>query len=188
MIYFKRVSTNDELQQIKALQEANHISLLSATDQGLSEGFVTAHYSIDFLKEMQLAEPSAIALAGNSVVGYALAATRYPGMHNPLLAALFNQIDTLSYEGVSLRNTDYLVVGQLCIAKGYRGQGLAPDLYRFFRQELHEKYPFCITDVDLRNQRSLKAHLNAGFKEIDNFSYENADWSIVLWDWQREVY
>lgn len=186
MIYCKRVSTNDELQQIKALQEANLISLLSSTDQGLSEGFVTAQYTIDFLTEMQLAEPAAIAIAQNRVVGYALATTRYPGMYNPLLAALFNQIDTLTYQGIPLRNVDYLIVGQLCIAKGYRGQGLAPDLYRFFRQELHEKYPFCITDVDLRNQRSLKAHLKAGFKEISHFSYGNADWSIVLWDWQKK--
>jgi len=187
MISFKRVSSRDELQQIKALQEANHLSQLSFTPQGLSEGFVTARYSLDFLEEMHRAEPSVIAVEQDRVIGYTLATTREPGMQNPLLAALFEQIDMLTYRGTPLSDIDYLVVGQLCVASGFRGRGLAPDLYNHYRQALHEKYPCCLTDIDLRNQPSLKAHLKAGFKEISRFSYGQADWSIVLWDWREDI-
>lgn len=187
MIHFKRVTSRDELQQIKALQEANHLSQLSSSVQGLSEGFVTARYSIDFLEEMHSVEPAVIATEQGCVIGYALATTRQPGMQNPLLAALFQQIDILSYRGIPLSDIDYLIVGQLCIASGYRGRGLAPRLYSHYRQALQDKYPCCLTDVDLRNQPSLRAHIKAGFKEISTFSYGQADWSIVLWDWREEM-
>jgi hypothetical protein len=187
MISFKRVTSQNELQQIKALQEANHLSQLSSTAQGLSEGFVTALYTLDFLEKMHESEPSVIAVEQDRVIGYALATTRETAVQHPLLAALFDQIDTLAYQETLLSEVNYLVVGQLCIAGGYRGRGLAPSLYHHYRQLLCKKYSYCLTDIDLRNQPSLRAHLKAGFTEIDRFSYGQADWSIVLWDWREDT-
>ncbi|MCU0379594.1 MAG: hypothetical protein MUE58_00250 [Chitinophagaceae bacterium] len=185
MIEIKRVTQSSELEGIKKLQQANLRGLLTAEERD-REGFVTAEYTLEFLQQMHLAEPSIIAKDGSEVVGYALSATRDVGMKHPLLAYLFEVVDTKLYAGRPLRGENYIVVGQLCVAKGYRGLKLAQGMYDFYRQELSGKYRYCLTDIDEANPRSLKAHLNAGFKILDTLHYEGSAWHIVIWDWNHQ--
>jgi hypothetical protein len=148
------------------------------------EGFLTAEYSIDFLIQMHQTEPSIIAKDGDKVVGYALATTKSVGHHHPLLASLFDAIDSKKINNLPLIDTNYIVVGQLCVGKAYRGQQLSQKIYAFFQKELSDIYQFCITDVDEKNHRSLKAHLKAGFFVLDILEYGGDKWNMVAWDWR----
>jgi ribosomal protein S18 acetylase RimI-like enzyme len=102
-----------------------------------------------------------------------------------LLQGLFNALEKIEYKNLPLKAVDYVVVGQLCVAKNYRGLGLVQKIYGHFRTELQSRYPFCITDVARANPRSLKAHLKTGFQVIDSVFYGEMDWDIVLWDWNN---
>lgn len=182
MICIKRVNREAELEGILDLQAANLRKNL-AEEEAAREGFLTAEYDLDFLRRMNQAEPSVVAVVGDRIVGYALVATQEIREGNPLLADLFHQIDQLEFRGESLRRIPYVVVGQLCIAKGYRGLGLVGRLYRHFRESLEGRYACAITDVARSNVRSLKAHWNTGFRTIHTISFDGLEWEVILWDW-----
>lgn len=181
MVIVKLVSEMKELEGIRLLQEQNlgkNLSVAEAT----KEGFVTAEYTVEFLKAMHNIHPSIIAKDNDTVVGYALVATNSIREKHPLLADLFNSIDKVIYKGTPLKGTRYVVVGQLCVGKGYRGQGLVQRMYEFYRESLKDSYDYLITDVVQTNQRSIKAHLKTGFVVVDTLEYEGMRWDIVLWE------
>lgn len=183
MITIKRVSDISELHGIKTLQNEN-LRKNIGEDESMEEGFLTAEYSIEFLEKMHHAAPSIIAKHDDNVVGYALVSTRDTGMEHALLNDLFKNIDSKIYKGTPLNTVNYVVVGQLCVGKGYRGMGLVSKMYNHFRDELSDQYTYLITDVHDQNPRSVKAHLKSGFEIIDTLSYGGSNWFIVLWDWR----
>ncbi|MEY4628474.1 MAG: hypothetical protein RLZZ595_800, partial [Bacteroidota bacterium] len=127
-IVIKRVSENDELVGIVHLQALNLRKNIDA-DTAMSQGFLTAEYTLEYLKAMHDVSPSIIAKDGDKVVGYALVATKEVRNGHDLMADLFNVIDTKTYKGQMLKEVNYVVVGQLCVGEGYRGQGLVKRLY-----------------------------------------------------------
>ena len=182
MIRIKRVTDFAELEGIKKLQEENLKKNL--TDQEAeTQGFVTAEYSIEFLKTLHDAGPSIIAKDDDRVVGYALVAVQSIRHHHDLLADLFQGIDKIKYKNQLLNDSRYVVVGQLCVAKGYRGMGLVDQMYQHFKKTLSADYDYCLTDVAEDNPRSLKSHIKSGFQIVDTLQYGGSGWHIVLWDW-----
>lgn len=184
MVQITRVTNTQELLGIQQLQAENLRKHIDATEAA-SQGFLMAEYSFEFLETMHQAAPSIIAKDGEKVVGYALVATQVVRDEHDLLADLFNTIDQTQFEGNTLKNSSYVVVGQLCVAKDYRGQGLVQQLYGHFKECLEDHFDFCITDVAQANARSLKAHKNTGYQVIDTLSYGGIAWDIVLWDWRK---
>lgn len=178
----KRVTDLTEIEGIKHLQTINLKANLTEAEM-LQEGFLTASYPLELLQQMHRIEPAIIAKEGDTVAGYALAVTKAIGGQHDLLDDLFRQIDAHHYQGQLLAEVDYVVVGQLCVAKMYRGLGLVQQLYGHFQTSLSHKYPYLITDVDDKNPRSIKAHLKTGFEIIGSLQYGGSNWHIVLWDW-----
>jgi len=182
MVIIKKVTDFAELEGIQKLQQENLKKNL--TDQEAdAQGFVTAEYSLEFLRKMHAGSPSVIAKDGDQVVGYALVTVKAVRHDHDLLGDLFNTIDSLRYHNQSLKNARYVVVGQLCVAANYRGLGLVQQMYQQFKISLSDTFDYCITDVAQDNPRSLKAHLKTGFHLIDTLHYGGLGWDIVLWDW-----
>lgn len=177
-----RVSSQSEIIGIRDLQELNLKKNISS-DEAVDQGFVTASYSIEYLKEMNAASPAIIAKDGDKVVGYALVATKDTRNGHDLIESLFDAIDKSEYNGKLLRDVNYVVVGQLCVAKEYRGQDLAQKLYGHFRECLSKEFSYLVTDIAQSNSRSLKAHKKRGFQVINKLMYDGFEWDIVLWDW-----
>jgi len=186
MITIKRVTEFSELEGIRKLQEDNLKRNLPG-NEAETEGFVTAEYPIEFLEALHKSGPSIIAKENHQVVGYALVATKSVSHQHELLSDLFNYIDKITYRGLLLKNVSYVVVGQLCVSKSYRGLGLVQQMYQHFKKSLAGEYDCCITDIAENNPRSLKVHLRTGFQVIDNFHYGGSNWDIVLWDWKSEL-
>jgi hypothetical protein len=182
MVIIKRVTDQTELSGIKKLQDANLKTRISGAEME-QEGFVTSEYTLEFLQMMHESAPSVIAKDGDEVVGYALVATRSAGKHHKLLAGLVKEIDLKMYKGKKLADSEYILIGQLCVSKLYRRQGLVQKMYAFYRRELSPAYDYGLTDVDEKNPRSLKAHLKSGFTILDTLMYEGSTWHIVIWDW-----
>ncbi len=183
-IVIKQVSSDEEVVGIRELQVQNLKKLISA-EEAEKEGFVTCDYTVDFLRKMNSICPSVIAKDGDRVVGYTLALVRELMTADPLLAELENTIKKIIYEEESLANRNYVIVGQLCVAKGYRGLGLVPRMYNHYRECLNTQFDCCITDVATHNPRSVKAHQKSGFEIVHTELYDNVYWYIVLWDWKK---
>ena len=186
MTAIKRVSEHAELLGIQALQRANLGRHLDAGERA-REGFVTAEYSVEFLEQMHAACPSVIAKEDHEVVGYALVARRDIARGHPLLAGLVAATDRQVLRGTPLTALNYILCGQLCVAKRHRGRGLAAALYGHFGEQLSSSFDCVVTDVARDNPRSLRAHLRAGFERFGELSYGGLTWDLVLCDWRGRV-
>ena len=184
MVSIKLAQEVSELEGILALQRRNLKRCLSESEAE-EQGFLIAEYDLDYLRQMQEQRPSVIAVDDGRVVGYALVVTREVRAGLPFISDLFDEIDRISYRGTLLAETNYVVVGQLCVDKDYRGQGLVDRLYAFFRASLEERYQCGVTDIARANRRSLKAHQKVGFEVIHAIEYEGLTWDVVLWDWSE---
>jgi len=98
----KRVDSITELEGIKNLQQENLKANLSDVESE-AEGFVTAEYTLDFLRIMHEAEPSVIAKDGDVIAGYALVAVKSIASQHKLLDHLFSTIDETINNGVPMK-------------------------------------------------------------------------------------
>ena len=186
-IEFTTLSTADEVREILALQAGNLPSALTPRTMA-SEGFVTVRHDALVLQRMSEAAPAIVAKAAGRVVGYALVMPRSFAADIPILRPLFELLDTLSWQGVSLRrNPRWFVMGQICVADGYRGIGIFDGLYRTMAESYGDRFDFTVTEVAARNTRSLKAHARVGFQTLHVYPDPTTgeDWHVIALDFLR---
>jgi GNAT superfamily N-acetyltransferase len=176
-ILYKRASTLNELEQIRTLQLQNSSQNISSEEK-LQEGFVTVQHSVALLEQMNSACAHIIAKDNDAVVGFAL--VMLSGFRNEIkaLIPMFERIDELVP-----KDKTYVVMGQICVDKNYRKQGIFRGLYHFYREELQHQFDYLITEVAAINLRSMQAHEAIGFKIIDTYNEDGIVWNIILWDW-----
>lgn len=182
-IVFTTPASDDDLLQVLAVQESNQPHNITP-EQLAQEGFVTVRHTLPLLNAMNDAAPQVIAKEGDKVVGYALVMLQSFQDLVPVLKPMFNTLTTLSYRNRPLTDYRYYVIGQVCVAEGYRGKGIFDGLYQKHRELYADQFDLCITEIALRNPRSLRAHQRVGFQVLHTFTDATDTWDIVLWDWQ----
>jgi GNAT superfamily N-acetyltransferase len=187
MIEVKFAETEDELRDMRALQLLNLRQHISG-EEAISEGFVMAEYSLEYLMEMHASTPAIIAKEGVQLAGYIMLASKDVREGHPLLQGLFQAIDLIPYKGHMLKSANYIVVGQVCVGKEFRGKGLFDRMYSFLQENLKDRFTYCACDIAQDNKRSLKAHMRMGFQIIGKLTFGELDWDVVLWDWQTGEY
>ena len=75
---------------------------------------------------------------------------------------------------------NFIVMGQICVAKSHRGQGVFRGLYRSMQAFIQDQYDSIITEVDIKNIRSMNAHKAIGFKELSQHASEGKVWSLIV--------
>lgn len=183
LIQITTIANSEDIRQVLALQQAN-LSTRVSDETASSQGFVTVQHNFDLLKKMNEAVPQVIAKAGDQVVGYAL--VMLPSFRDlvPVLKPMFKVFDGLDYDGKKVSDYRYYVMGQICVADGWRGMGIVDGLYLKHRELFSGSFDFCITEIAARNTRSLRAHQRVGFETIHTFRDETDLWEIVVWDWR----
>ncbi len=185
MIEYSIAKTDNDLQQILALQKQNLAAGLSA-EQINAQGFVTVSHSFEDLKKMNDIEAHVIAKEDDRVVGYLLAMTVHSRFDIPILMPMFEMFEQVEFEHKKIAGYGYMVVGQVCIAEAYRGRGIFDAMYSAYRNYFKDKYEFAITEIAIRNQRSVNAHKRVGFESIHQYNAPDGEaWSIVVWKWRR---
>jgi hypothetical protein len=183
MIIYTTAKTDDELEQVLALQQQNLAVGLTA-EQIAAQGFVTVSHSFDELKKMNAIEAHVIAKDGDRVIAYLLAMTVHSRFDIPVLMPMFDLFEQVDFKNKKIADYRYVVVGQVCIADGYRGKGILDTCYTTYRTLLKGKYEFAITEIATRNQRSVRAHQRIGFETIYTYAAPNGEeWNIVVWKW-----
>ena len=175
-----------ELKQIIELQRAN-LRETVGEDTAEDQGFVTAVHDPKVLAEMNTAAASVIAKDGRKVIGYALTMLRKFANDVPALTELFERQDNAIFQGQRVGDTNYLVMGQICVGEEARGKRLADRMYKYMRGCYSIHYPYLVTAIDARNTRSMRVHERVGFEVLDEFRSEvtGKEWVIVIWDWRK---
>lgn len=183
MITIRPVRSEADVQAILDLQRTNLRGNVPV-EQYASEGFVTIQHNFDLLRRMSEAMPSIIATDEHStLIGYALTMLPSFAEEIPGLNDLFDAIRQIDYEGKPLRDYSYYVMGQSCVAHGFRGQKVLARMLEKHRELYQDRYRILITSIAAENPRSLAAHVRAGFKIIQSLS--NDTWHLLLWDWNK---
>ena len=182
MLYATIASSTDDLQQILELQRKNLRQRVSEADMK-TQGFVTLHHDLNALQQMHDLAPSVIIRDQDHVVAYALTMLPECRQLTPDLESMFALLDQLYWNRRPLNDYRFYVMGQVCIAKDYRGQGLFDELFRYHKKIYQSQFDLFITEIATRNVRSMRAHERVGFKTIHVHRDELDEWAVVGWDW-----
>lgn len=185
MIAFSTSNSKKDLEGILDLQKANLAANLTLTEIQ-SQGFVTVNHTYEQLSKLNDEEKHIVAKDNDRVIGYLLAMTQQSRSEIPILVPMFNVFNETVFNNKIIADYNYIVVGQVCINKLYRGKGVFDKCYEVYKKHFCDKYDFAITEIATTNTRSLNAHKRIGFKEIKTYtSPDNVEWTIVVWDWQN---
>lgn len=173
MITYSKTTSIEELTQILALQNINLLENLS-DEEKQQQGFVTVKHTLEILEKMHKACPHTIAKYNDRVVGFALSMTKEFSDDIEVLKPMFIEINK------TVTTKSYIVMGQICIDKDFRKQGVFRGLYNFMKTNICEsKFDLIVTEIDLKNQISLNAHQAIGFKNLIDYNYHGKNWRIV---------
>lgn len=173
MIRYKQASTDFELHQILTLQQQNLPKNLSKNEMK-TDGFLTVEHEFHLLKQMNGTCPHTIAIENEKVVGYALSMHPKFGDEIEILKPMFAKIKEV------LKGNSFLVMGQVCIAKDHRGKGLFRGLYQNMQQFTKPNFEAIVTEVDLKNSRSMQAHQAIGFQQLTRYQADGKVWSLIV--------
>ncbi|HJW16602.1 MAG TPA: GNAT family N-acetyltransferase [Flavisolibacter sp.] len=175
----------NNIQQLEQIQELNRLNLKRClTEQEQKEqGFVSWAYSLELLAQMNALAKSIIVTDDDLLAGYALTTLPEASRFHKDLNNMFKGFEGLLYKGRSLLSYRFYCMGQICIAKDYRGKGLVSMLYNKHKEIYSSQYDFILTEIAIRNTRSLKAHEKIGFKTIHVHRDHLDEWAVVVWDW-----
>jgi GNAT superfamily N-acetyltransferase len=184
-IIFDVASTDQQFQQILQLQQDNLVNVISE-EQQTKHGFVFAEHTLPLLKRMATFLPQVIALNNDKVIGYNLALHVSMKHEVPKLIPMFHEFEKSEYKGRPLEAYNFMVGGQVCVDKDFRGQGLMSKLYRETKNQLPYGYELCVTEVAARNIISLKAHEKMGFEVVNTYHDGKELWKVVVWNLKIE--
>ncbi len=177
-VTYHRVSTDEELHEILELQKQNLKQTLDNKDKQ-KDGFVSVNHSFEVLKRMNDKCEHCIAKHNDKVVGYTLCMLNEFRKDVPELVAMFNYMDGV-IESKGLTKLNYFIMGQVCVDKSYRGQGVFRGLYSFLNSELKKNFDAVVTEVNAKNRRSSEAHKAIGFELLDAHTLDGEDWELII--------
>ena len=175
--------SDEDLLGILELQRKNHSTNLTSEEIS-TQGFLTVIHSLENLRNLHTIQPHIICKHHRKVIAYLLAMTENSKNEIPVLVPMFEVFNSILFREKSISGYNYIVVGQVCVDKNYRGQGILDRCYTEYKYHLKDKYDFAITEISGRNLRSINAHKRIGFSEI--FKYTSSireEWSVVIWEW-----
>lgn len=183
---YRTVQSPAEVEAILALQALNHRDHVDA-ETAAREGFTSVRHDPEVLQAMNRRHPSAVAWAGSRLAAYCLMMPREFRDHVPLLKPMFALLDGLSWRGEPLAsNPRWFVMGQVCVAREFRGLGVFDGVYHALREAWSPHYDYTVTEISQRNPRSLRAHRRVGFETLHVYPdpLSGEIWEVVVWDWR----
>lgn len=180
MINYQAAATEKHLEGILKLQQANLPENIS-TKEATIQGFVTVKHDINLLSAMNAQYGHQIALIDDELAGYALVMLRDFSRSVPVLWPFFERLEHLKWHGKTLSELSYFVIGQLCVAKVFRGLGVSKGLYHNLSLRMKNDFQLMVTEVSNKNKPSVISHEKAGFETIHQYQENNGDqWNVVI--------
>lgn len=181
-----RKATFEDIPEIKKLQLKYHVSTIS--DEDRPDGFVTTLFTKEQFKELIEKEDGLfIALDGEKIIGYAMAASWEYWSAWPLFQYMIKDLPKTEYLGTRLSEDNSYQYGPIAVEKDYRATNVFPNLFEFSKREMHKKYPILITFVNSINPRSLRAHEKLGLDKIKSFQFNDNNYLELGFDTSKKT-
>jgi hypothetical protein len=167
-IEYRRAQPED-YSAILALQSANFVANL--TEQERHEGFLSAQFTPQ--QTAQIAEDlgTMVAVVNDRVVGFLCAFRQEFDTGSPVIAAMLDSYDRLTFQNKALRSFNSYIYGPVCIGREFRRRGLLRGLYEAQRKVLAGQFEIGVAFVARNNPHSLSAHV-AGLGMIEAGDFE----------------
>jgi ribosomal protein S18 acetylase RimI-like enzyme len=175
-----------DIDQILALQARNLKQNLSVEEKS-AEGFLTMQFTPAMLWALHQLAPSVVVRDGSEIIAYAIVVLPEGRSLYPDLEGMFISLEKVEWNKQPLAGVSFYVMGQICVAKEYRGQGLFSMLYNKHRELFQDKYDCLVTEISTANLRSMRAHEKVGFQAIHRYRDYLDEWNVVLWDWNSNT-
>ena len=79
----------------------------------------------------------------------------------------------------------FLIIGQLCVAREWRGKGVVGAMYDLMRESFTDRYTGIYTEIASDNLRSLRAHEKCGYQVVHTYlNKAGKEWKIVHCNWR----
>lgn len=186
MVSFTTINNKAQIQEILDLQLQNLPKSITATE-AKEQGFLTVQHTEELLWAMNQTYPHSIAIDNKEVVGFALVMTQDFKNEIPVLIPMFDELNEMSFNDRPLDQSSYFIMGQICVAKSHRGQGIAGKLYKNLQERLSSTFEYIVTEVATRNWRSMRAHEKVGFEILKKYTDEvsGEEWALIIWNWRE---
>lgn len=178
-INYRAAATGADLQAIMHLQKTNLAATISE-EELKAQGFVTVDHDMETLRDMNTPYGHSTAWDGTTLAGYALVMETRFRDRIPILFPMFELLDGIICEGKPLQEWAYFVMGQVCVAKAYRGSGVFAGLYQDMQERLSGHFDFIVTEISTRNPRSIRAHEKIGFQTIHEYTDPWEEYWVVV--------
>lgn len=162
---------------ILQLQEDNLRINLSDADTG--DGFLSLRYTAEQFREINRHPGIAVAIRGNTVVGYLCAKDFAYAAGFPIVRALINAAACREIHGIPVSADTAFVYGPVCIARSARGQGVLEGLWKTMRAIVTPEYMLCILFIADGNHRSMRAHLRLGMQLCGEFTHDEKRFHVL---------
>lgn len=165
----------EDLPAVAKLQSLYHIATISQRDR--DDGFVTTLFSNTQFEDLIVKEDGlAVAIHGDEVVAYAMAASWQYWCNWPLFQHMIADLPRNSFHGHRLSCENTYQYGPICIHRDYRGSQVLPNLFEFSRRQMVSRFPILITFINRINSRSLRAHTKLGLEIIKDFVFNDSQY------------
>ncbi len=177
----------EDIKKVADLQSLYHVSTINEEDK--KDGFVTTLFTEDQFKDLIEKENGlAIALDGDRVVAYAMAASWDYWSAWPLFQFMIGDLPNIEYLGQKLSLENSYQYGPVCVHKDYRGKDVLPNIFEFSRRQMKERYPILITFINVINPRSYKAHVDKlGLEVIKKFDFNGNTYYNLGYDMNKRT-
>src|SRR5688572_1737266 len=140
------VTSIEELKEIHELNQQN-LKYNITEEEKNREGFVSWLYSEELLQQMHLLAPSVIVKDGSKLAGYALTTLKESRSFHPDLETMFHHLESVKYKNKLLVDHNFYCMGQICVAKEYRGKGIVDMLYQKHKDLYQNQFDFILTEI-----------------------------------------
>ena len=178
--------TQKDIEEILSLQQLNLKTNVSE-EVKKDQGFLTVCHSMEQLEIMRNLTPQIIAKADGKVIAFALAMLPSMGKLIPDLQPMFDLVDDIEWKSRMIRDYKYYMMGQICVAMEFRGQGIFEKLYHTHKKFYEKEFDLCITEISTSNKRSQRAHEKVGFETIHLHKDHVDEWNVVAWELKQNV-
>ena len=181
-----RLATPADIPQVELLQQKYHINSISAEDK--PDGFVTTYFNAVRLKTLIEEEDGvSIALDGDEVIAYAMAASWPFWAQWPLFQVMIDDLVNMEYLGTTPDIYNSYQYGPVAVDKRYRSIGVLPNLFEFSRRTMNKRFPILITFINSLNGRSLRAHEKLGLEYIKKFKFQDSNLVTLGYDTSKRT-
>jgi len=182
-----KIAQLEDIEDVLKLHYKYQVDSIKEEDK--KDGFVTTPFTKGQLtKLIQEEQGLFIALQGDEVVAYVMAASWQFWSAWPMFAHMIKDLPNLKYLGQTLSVDNSYQYGPICIDKSVRGTTALKEIFDFARVEMAKRYPILVTFINKINPRSYEAHTRKlGLEVIQEFTYNNNHYYELVYDTSKEV-